>query len=88
MNIEPALLVTLLLLALALIIWTRSREPQVPNGVRRTHTVAYTYSATATVQYNGATYLEFPSPPTIRKPVIGPTILKDFTEELSQSRSK
>ena len=61
--------------------WTYREAP--PEPLRRTQTLTYSYSATATVQSQYPTYLAFPAPPLPRHgPAAQPTILKDFTVEL------
>lgn len=70
-----------LFLAYAVYTWCHSGRAAGP--VRRTQTLAYTYSATATGQPQHPTYLDFPAPRLARRePAVKPTILKNFTDEL------
>ncbi|RPD53701.1 hypothetical protein L227DRAFT_616791 [Lentinus tigrinus ALCF2SS1-6] len=72
-----------LVLAYKALQWVYCQRPREP--VRRTQTLTYTYSATATVQSQCPTYLVFPAPPLPRRgPAAPPTILKDFTNELRE----
>ncbi len=65
----------------------RTRHP--PRRLRRTQTLAYTYSATATVQREGATYLNFPAPPlTCADTRARPTVLKDFADDVGSFRAQ
>ena len=69
------------LLAIKIYLWIH-REAA-PEPLRRTQTLTYSYSATATVRSQYPTYLAFPAPPLPRRgPAVQPTILKDFTSEL------
>lgn len=49
----------------------------------RTHTLTYAYSATATVRSTQPTHLVFPAPPLPHRDGMRPTIVRDFTDELS-----
>ncbi|KAI0715880.1 hypothetical protein C8T65DRAFT_738318 [Cerioporus squamosus] len=70
-----------LFLAFKVLQWVHGEAD--PKPVRRTQTLTYTYSATATVQSQHPTYLSFPAPPLPRhNPAAKATILKDFTTEL------
>ncbi|PIL26910.1 hypothetical protein GSI_10048 [Ganoderma sinense ZZ0214-1] len=54
--------------------------------VRRTYSLAYAYSATATAKAEVPTYLVFPTPAVPRPmPASVPTMLRDFTKEVSGS---
>ena len=65
--------------------WPRVNRQR--QSIRRTHTVAYTYSATATSQPHRPTYLAFPaSPLAARIQNVRPTVLRDFTSEVAGLR--
>ncbi|RDX40503.1 hypothetical protein OH76DRAFT_1490239 [Lentinus brumalis] len=63
-------------------------ETSSTSPVRRTRTIAYSYSATTTAQPEHPTYLQFPAPPLPRADArVRPTVLRNFEDELAVRRS-